>query len=272
MATPTAGGVTPAPLARPATTQTIVIRPKPVPPPETGAAPRPYDLRRLSPEEVRERGAELSGLIASAHPLRDDAAAIRRLGDLLGHLAPARSRPDEPIRFHVLDSAEVNAFSHIGGHVYASRGVFSLVQTDAELEFVVAHELAHIELGHAAARLDSIPGLDKASPGLVPALFHLIALGFSAEQELEADDWAYRALRRAGRSHRESVLFLRRYAGHAEAAHLAGRQPPRTHLGDSRQDFENNYPAHPPARERLNRLEPRSGAANAGRAAAGSPR
>jgi predicted Zn-dependent protease len=217
-------------------------------------------MRALSAEENRKRGAELSGLIASGHPLRDDAAAIRRLEDLLAHLTAGRSRPGEAIQFHVLDSTEVNAFSHIGGRVYVSRGVFALAQTDAELEFVIAHELAHLERGHAAIRLESVVPQTVGSPGLVPALAQLIAMGYSAEQEFEADDRAYEGLRRAGRSHRESVGFLRRYAGYAEAHHVAGRHPPQTSIGDARQDVENHYPAHPAARERLKRLEARSAA------------
>ena len=94
----------------------------------------------------------------------------------------------------MLDSDEVNAFSHVGGHVYVSWGVFTLAQTDAELEFVVAHELAHAELGHAAARAEQLAPQADAAIGRVPGLHFLIALGYSAEQEFAADAWAYQAL------------------------------------------------------------------------------
>jgi predicted Zn-dependent protease len=259
---PPAVATTPVELHPPAapTQEKVDAETKPNPSVKSAVKPGPLDLRRLSAEESRERGDELNRLIAAGHPLRDDAAAVRRLENLQAQLGAGRSRPGDPIHFHVLDSTEVNAFSHLGGHVYVSRGVFALAQTDAELEFVVAHELAHLELGHAGARLESVVSQTVGSPALVPALAHLIATGYSAEQEFEADNRAYEALRRAGCSHRESIGFLRRYAGYAEAHHLAGRRPPRTALGDARQDVENHYPAHPPARQRLKRLEAQSGA------------
>jgi putative metalloprotease len=243
------------------TAEKVGVGPTPSAPVKSAVEPRRPGIRRLSAPEARERGDELSRLIASGHPLRDDAAAIRRLEKLLGDLAVGRSGPGETITFHVLDSNEVNAFSHIGGHIFVSRGVFTLAQTDAELEFVIAHELAHLELGHAAARLESVVAPSAASGGLVLAISHLIAEGYSAEQEFEADDRAYQAMRHAGRSHRQSIGFLRRYSGYAEAHHLVGRRPPRTEPGDARQDVENHYPAHPPAGLRLKRLEAQSAAA-----------
>jgi predicted Zn-dependent protease len=220
--------------------------------------PRPLALRGLSLADRRALGDELSRLIAEGHPLRDDPAAIRRLDQILEHLAASRSQPREPIQFHVPDSAEVNVFSHTGGHIYVNRGVFTLAQTDAELEFVVAHELAHAELGHTVARVEQLAQQSAAGMGLLPGLHFLIALGYSAEQEFAADAWAYQALRRLGRTHRQSVGFLRRYAGYAESHDLPGHSPPRTRPSDSRQDLDNHYPAHPPTSERLKRLEAQS--------------
>ncbi len=192
------------------------------------ADPRPLDLRRLLPARRRAIGDELSELIIAGHPLRDEPAWTRKLDGRLAYLAAHGSRPHESITFHVLDSGGVNAFSHVGGHVYVSPEVFALAQTSAELEFVIAHELAHAELGHAAARAEQLAQQAGAGLGLIPGLHFIIALGYSAEQEFAADVWAYEALRRAGRSHRESVGFLRRYAGYAAAHKLPGNHPPGT--------------------------------------------
>ena len=156
---------------------------------------------------------------------------------------------------HVLSSTTVSAFSHVGNHIYVSRGVFALARVDAELQFVIAHELAHLKLGHAAARLEQAARDSHAEVGVVAWLHHLIAMGYSDDQEYAADAWAYRALERAGRSHREALGFLRRYGSYAEEHALNhGRRPPRSQPGDARQDIDNHYPAHPPVRERLSRL------------------
>jgi hypothetical protein len=60
-----------------------------------------------------------------------------------------------------------------------------------------------------------------AEAGLVPWLHHLIALGYSDDQEFAADAWAYQALRRAGRSRREALGFPRRYNTYAEEDRLS---------------------------------------------------
>jgi predicted Zn-dependent protease len=220
---------------------------------------RPPNLRGLSPAALRELGDELHRLIVADHPLRDDRALIKRLEQVNQALAGSRTRERDPIRFHVLDSDGINAFSHIGGHIYVSRSIFALVQADQELQFAVAHELAHLDLGHAAARLEQVAQAPGVEAGLVPWLHFLIALGYSEDQEYAADTSAYQALRRAGRTHREAVSFLRRYADYADIHDLgAGRRPPKSRPGDSRQDIQNHYPAHPPARERLKRLEPQT--------------
>jgi Zn-dependent protease with chaperone function len=134
--------------------------------------------------------------------------------------------------------------------------MFALAQVDAELQFVVAHELAHLALGHPAARLEQIAQGPGARLGLLPSLDFLIAWGYSDDQEFQADAWAYQALRQAGRSHREAVGFLRRYALYTDGEGLTLHpHPPKTGPGESPQDLDNHYPAHPPARERLRRLE-----------------
>ena len=158
----------------------------------------------------------------------------------------------------MLDSGGVNAFSHVGGHVYVSPEVFALAQTPAELEFVIAHELAHAQLGHAARAGGAVRPAGRAGLGLIPGLHFLIALGYSAEQEFAADAWAYQALRRAGRSHREAAGFLRRYPATPRTTKYSGATPRGLALATRAQDVDNHYLAHPPARERLKRIEGRN--------------
>jgi predicted Zn-dependent protease len=218
--------------------------------------PRPPSLKAISREPLGQIGEELYQVIARGHRLADDRSAVKRLEILARPLIADRSSATVAPRFHLVSSEDVNAFSHIGCHIYVSRGVFGLAQVDPELQFVIAHELAHLELGHPAARLEQVAQAVGAQLGLMPLLQFMIALGYTDDQEYAADAWAYQALRRAGRSHRETVGFLRRYAAYAEAHALsAGHRPPRSRLGESPQDLDNHYPAHPPIRERLRRLE-----------------
>ncbi len=227
-----------------------------------GPRSAPRILRGLTPEYLRATGDELYRAIVSAHAAAEDASAVNRLERLAGDLVDSGAFEGKIPRFHVLDSRAVNAFSHAGDHIYVSRGIFDLAQTDAEFQFVIAHELAHQRLGHAAARVEQMAQGPGAEIGLAPWLYHLIALGYSDEQEFAADAWAYQTIRRAGRSRREALGFLRRYGIYAEEHDLSlGHRPPKPQPGEARQDLDNHYPAHPPVKERLARLAAETSAA-----------
>jgi hypothetical protein len=255
-----------------------------VPPRPGEPGPRPEPIRKLSidldPPQIRglasetlnKISAKLYETIKAGNPIADDPKAVRRL-ELLALPFTGVFRPDEPrLQLHILESNDVNAFSHLRRHIYVSRGVFALAQVDAELEFVLAHELAHLELGHAAARLEQVAKEAGVTAGRIAGLHYLLALGYSDEQEFEADAWAFDALERAGRSRRDALAFLRRYAAYA-AEHdlMLGHRPPKSAFGDARQDVENHYAAHPPAQERIARLEAASSPAKKDRAIAKPP-
>ena len=55
-------------------------------------------------------------------------------------VAQSSSRPKLPWTFIVLDTDGVNAFAAPGGFVHITRGAFALVQDEAELAGVLAHE------------------------------------------------------------------------------------------------------------------------------------
>lgn len=110
--------------------------------------------------------------------------------------------------FLVADMPEANAFALPGGHVYVSRGLLALVNSENELAGVLGHEIAHVEarhsvrrqtasaplvplriaaaLGGAAASIVS-PGLGQmvAGIGQLPGAFAMAA--YSRDQEREAD-------------------------------------------------------------------------------------
>ncbi|MDR3303411.1 MAG: M48 family metalloprotease [Treponema sp.] len=55
--------------------------------------------------------------------------------------------------YHVLllDSSEINAFATSGGHIFITRGLASAAASEDGLAAVLAHEIAHIQLGHGLA-------------------------------------------------------------------------------------------------------------------------
>lgn len=70
---------------------------------------------------------------------------------LLSAAAPLQAvinRPDIEYKFKVLDTQEINAMALPGGWVYVSRGLMDFLDNDNELQGVLAHEMAHVDLGH----------------------------------------------------------------------------------------------------------------------------
>jgi len=62
------------------------------------------------------------------------------------------SGTDQTFSFKLLNSGVPNAFAIPGGYVYATRGLVALMNSEAELAFVLGHETGHIAARHADAR------------------------------------------------------------------------------------------------------------------------
>ena len=105
-------------------------------------------------------------------------------------------------RFHfrLVDSSLINAFALPGGYVYVTRGLLSVLNSEAELASVIGHEIGHVTLHHGAklmlrsigAQILSVGGaFASKSPGewmaVSSAIFQQINLGYGREAELESD-------------------------------------------------------------------------------------
>lgn len=109
--------------------------------------------RRLSPEEEYFVGRAVAASIFSTYRPYDCYELNAYLNKLGQGLALYSSRPEiyAGYRFIVLDSGEINAFASPGGHILVTRGLLGKVQSEDELAAVLAHEIAHISLGHGLA-------------------------------------------------------------------------------------------------------------------------
>ncbi len=123
---------------------------------------------------------------------------------------------------YVVDSPVTEARCFPGGHLVFYRGLLDLVENEAALVGVVAHELSHLERGHMLLRLrawkDAQERLTHAENGLPPqAMFRdamrlarVLGQPFRPEDEAEADRDAVNWTFRAGYDPREfPQLFLR---------------------------------------------------------------
>jgi predicted Zn-dependent protease len=122
----------------------------------------------------------------------------------------------------ILDSPEINAISSPGGHIFITRGLLELTGSEDDLAAVIAHEVAHIQLAHAAAIInnmrltENLGALGAASAAVaareasvpertvlfgnavVELVNTLMKNGYSQTQEYEADHYALALLAVSG--------------------------------------------------------------------------
>jgi Peptidase family M48 len=206
-------------------------------------------------------GKLLHMLILANHGDEPGSPFARRVAESAQPLIDIRSRKDIPITITIVDSNDVAAFSHLGGFIYLTRGLFTLAATDPEYQFLVGRELAHIDLKHGQ---QAVAEAMKAGPqpgvGTLQYLYHQIALGNTEERENEADDWAVDRMSKLDRSERDCLAFLRKlqpYSTDPEHDFRNGAGKPKTTLTDPVQDLANSVPSLPAPWKRLQRLKDR---------------
>ncbi|WP_029031521.1 M48 family metalloprotease [Salinarimonas rosea] len=132
------------------------------------------------------------------------------LESMTAKLVAATDRPDAHYRVTILDSPAINAFALPTGRLYVTRGLIALANDASELAAVMAHEIAHVTLAHAAARselearsvlvsrvVSDVLRDQRASADIRETSRYDFAR-FSRAQELESDAVSVRTLARAG--------------------------------------------------------------------------
>ena len=93
-------------------------------------------------------GREIAGRMLGAAPLVADPelqAYVNRVGRWV---ASQTERPDLPWHFGVIDTASINAFAAPGGYVLITRGLYEILDSEAQLAGVLGHEIGHIVQRH----------------------------------------------------------------------------------------------------------------------------
>ena len=170
--------------------------------PDAGRAPTPSQTSRdpsrraIDPQEAQRLQRVMAPLIrAMDHP-----------------------RPLDQVKVRIMDDPNINAASAGGGEFYVTTGLLQKAN-DLQLAGVLAHELAHDDLGHVAKAQARAAGLnigviilDQIIPGsgaLTPIAGGLIARAYSRNEEYAADRHGVDILKRAGYPAETMVATLR---------------------------------------------------------------
>jgi len=190
--------------------------------------------------------ARLGG--AALPPEHAASVYVRHVGTVLA-LAAAELRDDAsrpyPLRgyrFIPVESSSVNAVGAPSGFVAVTTGLLRAVRSEDELAAVLAHEVAHVQLGHtmqpveAARKQEQLTGvLLEGTSDLVHAFFgkvvsagtdFVLDRGFGKKNELAADALAARILAEAGYDPGALSAFLGRLQGASARGGFFSRHPP----------------------------------------------
>ena len=158
-----------------------------------------------TPDADAKLGEDESRSVASQIGIvRDESLAryVQSLGEKLVRFAP---RQPFAYRFQVVDQWSPNAFALPGGHIFVSRGLLVLTNSEDELACVVGHEITHAAARHAAGRQAFGGQLSPFSLGL-PRMASLAA--YARDQERMADVGGQRLCSAAGYDPRAMSTFL----------------------------------------------------------------
>jgi len=215
----------------------------------------------LDTDEENQWGDKLAEAMRANSKLLEDPRALERIERTAAPLIKQCRRSRIRYTFAVLDDPEINACSILGGHVFVNRGLLEFAVGDAELQFVLGHEIAHVELKHCVKRMSyaaRATQLASVTAGNLVAILHaLVSAGYSEDEEFAADEWSARGMTSVGRSADEILSFIRRFNRFCDDHGLETRPSakPETVLATVNRELGDHFRTHPPGRERLRRLE-----------------
>jgi len=171
-------------------------------------------------------------------------------------LAAHSRRKNLTYRFQVLDTPVINAFALPGGYVYVTRGILARMSSEDELAAVIGHEMTHVDARHSASQLSKqalagfgltalsilSPDVAQKAGGLVDASLQLAFLGYSRDDEREADEGGITYMEAAGYNPRGAAKMFHMFLA------LEEKEP---------SSMERFLLSHPPTQERLEYAEAR---------------
>ena len=106
----------------------------------------------ITPEEEYYIGRSVAASIASTYPIDNTSYQMTTYLNRICETLVMNS--DKPYLYKgyyvvILNTDEINAMATPGGHIFVSRGLIDCTDSEDALAAVLAHEIAHVQLGHS---------------------------------------------------------------------------------------------------------------------------
>jgi predicted Zn-dependent protease len=178
------------------------------------------------------------------------------LNDLIGSLRPHAKKPFS-YRVFVLPHSFPNAFALPGGVILVTRGLLTVMGSEAEVAAVLGHEMGHIENEHCFSAVKyEILFRKLKSPTLGQladfAVNLLLKHSFSKTQEGEADEYAYALILQTGYDPAAVSNAFRRLQGGGENTSSGEKERQRADI------VKDYFMTHPPLPLRIEKYQEQS--------------
>ena len=143
-------------------------------------------------------GKHLAARAVAAYEVsKDNDEKINYLTNITSSLLAVSRNPDsykDPVIILLEEPNLINAFAAPGGFIFMTTGMLEFIQNEDELAFVLAHEIAHIELDHGLNAIKQNEGskifddaTNEASETFFRSFKNFSENGYSETIEAEAD-------------------------------------------------------------------------------------
>ena len=180
-------------------------------------------------DDEKKVGKEIYEKLDQENYLSHDKKLHAYVSEIGGRILAHSNKASFPYTFTVFNSSAINAFATPGGYVYINKGLISVVETEAQLAGVMAHEIAHANSRHVASIIEKNKKLNIAMlAGIIAgallggggdaaaaaAMFSVagaatLSLKYQREHEEEADRLGIGYLAQAGYYPAAMVEFLK---------------------------------------------------------------
>lgn len=213
----------------------------------------------ISSEEEKMVGRQIHEYLGSQIRLINHKADLERVQRLAEPLLKLRSRKEMDYTFSIVQSDEINAFATPGGFIYFNQGLLKFMKSDDELQFVIGHEISHVDLKHPSKALayvipaEKVAGKDAAE--IAQLAYMAISAGYKKEDEFAADLQSFVWMKNLGLARKNALAGARKLV--VLAHQLETKDYPGKPKGAPKiiELIDRHFATHPPSEERLMRLE-----------------